>query len=225
MQRISAQTHQVHALSSALTCREDAKPAVALVEEPVPDPMQELEQLRQETIEAAKEEGFRLGMQAAEHTIEQARVAAEQAVSDKHQAMADELSARIAETRVLLNEIPQAVEGHQRQLESALVEISFAAVLRIMGELHTEADLVSRLCRATLQEYRQRPATLHVSPEDRPILERLVDSPDLRIESDSLQKPGQLRLESMNGAYETGLGTRLEGMLQAFLGSLPEQRH
>lgn len=225
MQRISIQTHQVHALSSALSRHEDTKPTVALVEEPALDPAQELEQLRQETIEAAKEEGFRLGMQAAENTIEQARVAAEQAVSDKHQAMADELSARIAETQTLLNEIPQVVEGHQRQLESALVEISFAAVLRIMGELHTETDLVSRLCRVTLQEYRQRPVTLHVSPEDHPILERLADSPDLKIESDSLQKPGQLRLESMNGAYETGLSTRLESMLQAFLGSLPEQRH
>lgn len=219
MQRVSSETHQVSTLSSALVRPHEATTAVKM-ETKVRDPAWEMERLRQETIAAAKEEGYRMGMQAAEVAIAEAQAAAELAVQDRHRARTEELSARIAEIRILLEGIPQALGDHQQRLQAALVEISFAATLRILGELHLDTELVARLCDGVLREYRQRPATLHVAPDDYAVLEPMIESADLRIESDAMQKRGQLRLESTNGAYEAGLDTRLENMLQAFLAGL-----
>lgn len=220
MQRVAP--HGAHIVGLGALLRRDVAGVAPQPAIETPDPAELLEAERRQVLQAAEEAGFAQGQARAEQEIQARAQAAEQRAGEA----CAEAEKRLVETNgqlaLLLRNLPDAVAGLEARMEPLLVEVAYAAVTRMLGTAAGDGELIERLCRQALAEFRQRPVVLRVSPRDRDAVAGLAGDADIRIEPDALLGPGQCRLETHKGLYDTGLEARLEALAQALLQGLQE---
>lgn len=218
MERIAAADTRIAGLADVL-----GKPRAQHGErhaEPVPDPAVLLQLERERVLAEAHAEGFAKGMREAGEEV-QARVrAAESKVEQTHAAETERLRAANQRMQALLLALPDAVAGLESQTHAAAAEIAYAAVVRLLGERNADHSLIDELCRQALAESRQRPVVVRVAASHYAALSALDESEGVRIVADAELAPGQCRLETHKGVYESGLEIRLESLKQALLRGL-----
>jgi flagellar biosynthesis/type III secretory pathway protein FliH len=221
MERIASADERIVALSAVLTRPTPVRETAAAEPAPV-DPRVAFEAERRRGLDAAHDEGRAEGLREAEAIIEQRAADAERRVRDEHATETQRLADARERLARLLRAVPDAVADFEAELDSVTVEAAYAATTRVLGELAVERTLVVRMCEQVLSEFRQRPAVLRVALDDVAALQELADADELRVVGDAALAPGECRIETAKGRYQSGLATRLDAIKQAFLASIEQ---
>lgn len=220
MQRIAPAQGRIVELSALLQPAAAAVVADAPAPAERPDPAAELERERKAVLERAEAEGLERGLKRAEARILASQQQAESRVEQAHAAQTRKLQAANDQLAALLRAWPAAADELEQRLEAASLEIAYACVTRLLGEIGADGELMKRLCRQALSEYRQRPVLVRVAAADLDAVSELAADSELRVLADARLSPGQCRLETHKGLYDTSLEVRLDALKQALLHSL-----
>lgn len=190
---------------------------------PDPDPAALLAQERERVLAQARRDGRAQGLAdaAAELQAERERVRAQIEADNAERAQA--LGEQRAELSALARTVAQRLAEAETELREAVVEIAYAALCRALGEREAAArgQTTAALCAQLLDEYRHRPATLRIGPEAFDAVNAAVAAQtELRVLIDPTLRPGECRLQTRKGAYDTRLEDRLDALKQALLRGL-----
>ncbi|HYD61585.1 MAG TPA: FliH/SctL family protein [Noviherbaspirillum sp.] len=192
----------------------DDRNARLLVERELANARQQIEQeladarvqLEQEAVAiraAAEREGFAKGMDMAEQ-------AARQAVAEQTERLESIMAA-----------LSQARAGMLDGAEDAMVEIVFAAVCRIIGEMATTRIAVSGMVDQVLAAFKERDKLIvRVHPQDYELLQQVQEVPDGReavLRADASIKMGGGVVESGTGFLDARIETQLARLGEALL--------
>lgn len=216
MERIASADARIVAIAEHLL-----RPQPASGPAPAPDPAALLHAERERVLDEARAQGFADGMRSAETEI-QARVrAAEAKIEQSHAAETERLRAANERSAALLRDLPDAVAAWETQTADMASEIAYAALLRLLGERNADdASWMAELCRQALAESRLRPVVVRVAKSQSAGLAALAENDSIRIVGDAELAPGDCRLETHRGLYDSGLEIRLEALKQALLRGL-----
>lgn len=218
MERISGMDTKVRGLTDLLA---HPQPVLALGAQIEPiDPATQRERERHQIREAARQEGLATGMAEAEQKLGAAIDEARQQLQQAHAAESERLAAANRKMQELLKTVAQAADEAEVANVVCAVEMAYTAVIRVLDGAAAEGELIKRMCRKALEEYRQRPVVLRVPRADVELLCELATDVDICIEGDSHLTAGQCRLQTRKGDYDTSLEVRLDALKQAFLRSL-----
>lgn len=217
MERISADQGRIVGLSALL---QPAPAANAAPPQARPDPAAELERERKAVLERAEAEGLKRGLQRADEQILASQQKAEARIEQAHAAQTRKLRDANEQLAALLKAWPAAADELDQRLETLSLDIAFACVTRLLGEIGADGELMKRLCRQALSEYRQRPVTVRVAAADVEAVGELASDTEVRVIADARLSPGQCRLETHKGLYDTSLEVRLDALKQALLRSV-----
>lgn len=217
MERIPASQGRIVELSVLL---QPAAAPNATPSQPRPDPAAELERERKAIFERAEAEGLKRGLQRADEQILASQQKAEARIEQAHAAQTRKLDNANAQLAALLKAWPAAADELDQRLETLSLDIAFACVTRLLGEIGADGELMKRLCRQALSEYRQRPVTVRVAAADVEAVSELASDAEVRVIADARLSPGQCRLETHKGLYDTSLEVRLDALKQALLRSV-----
>lgn len=184
------------------------------------DPAVELERERKAIFERAQAEGLERGLQRADEQILASQKQAEARIEQAHAAQTRKLQAANEQLTALLQAWPAAADELDQRLETLSLDIAFACVTRLLGEIGADGELMKRLCRQALSEYRQRPVLVRVAEADLEAVSELSADAEVRVVADARLSPGQCRLETHKGLYDTSLEVRLDALKQALLHSV-----
>lgn len=184
------------------------------------DPAEQFEQQRCSALEAARRDGYAEGMARAEKEIEAASERARQTIEQAQSAESKRLETANRRMEELLQGVSQAAADADATTATWVAEIAYAALVRFLGENGVDDALLKQVCRQALEEYRQRPVVLRVPVDEVPMLQELSADASISIEGDARLAPGQCRLQTRKGDYDTGLEVRLDAIKQAFLRSV-----
>lgn len=221
MERVLAADANVRGLATLL-----GQPAPVAVQQPggTADPAAEMEHERQRLFDAARQEGYAAGIADAERKIGEAMEDAGERLRQAHAAETESLAMLNQRLGELLKSFAQASADVEALNETCVLEMTYSAVVRFLGHAAADGTLIQSVCRKALDEYRQRPVILRVSPEDVAPLKELATEAEIAVEADSRLGPGQCRLQTRKGDYDTSLEVRLDALKHAFLRSLgPEE--
>ncbi|MFC0677986.1 FliH/SctL family protein [Lysobacter korlensis] len=187
----------------------------------IPDPAAELESRRQQVFAAAEQAGYEAGQARAQAAIEAACADAAREVAAQNATLQAELQRAIARLDVVRGSVADAIAEHERALEPAAVSLAMAVVARMLGRQQADGQLVASLCSQALDEFRQRPVVVRVPAQDASALAaHLGPHDDVRVEADAFLRPGECRLETHKGLYDTGVATRLQAIVDALIAEL-----
>jgi flagellar biosynthesis/type III secretory pathway protein FliH len=189
-----------------------------------PDPATRLREEAERMFQAAREQGLVEGRARAEAEVREACEQAQRAVRAEHAAEQARLEAATQDARRLLESLAHGLAALEHELQDAVVEVAYASVLRILGAVAADEDMVRALCRQALSEVAQRPAVLRLHPDDAESAASLAQGDDVRVEADNRLARGQCRLQTRRGDYDTSLADRLETLRLALLDGLDASR-
>jgi flagellar assembly protein FliH len=191
----------------------------------VPDPAAELEALRRQVQAEAAQAGYSEGMARAEKAVADAVAHARRQVEQADAAVREELQATVTQLKATLHTLSAAVEKVNETSLPVAITIAVAAVARLVGQAHADRTLMAAICRQALDEYRQRPVVIRLCSEEADqVGPAIADIADVRVEVDSLLKPGECRLETHRGLYDTSLSVRLEAITRAIVNEIGDVR-
>jgi flagellar biosynthesis/type III secretory pathway protein FliH len=219
MERISATDRRIQGLISLLPQAKAGDVGVSPVD--AIDGQGPGEQERQHVMEDAKRQGYAEGLKHALEEVSEATAKARHEIESSHAEEGLRLRADRDRLAVLLREIPAALAAVDTKVEFTVLEVTYAAVLRVIGQVVPDDMLVKKICMQALDEYRVRPAVLRLSPEDALLVAGSLDDASVRIVADHSLRRGQCRLETHKGQYDTDLALRLEALKQVFLHGIP----
>lgn len=176
-----------------------------------------IEAERVQAFETAWKEGFESGMAEAKERIESRAESAEREWKTKYAEEIERVSSASARLKALEVPMKGAVEVLERKIEALVIEVTFAAVSRIVATAARDQQMVVDICRGALTEYTIRPVLLMVSRNDLDAVKSVFTDPDIRVESDPRLSVGQCRLESAKGLYDASIEHRLEALKQSFI--------
>lgn len=214
MQRVSRSDVRVVSLEALL--RPVEAQAIEVVAAAA-DPIARLAEERASVLQAAEEQGYAEGIARAEKQIAAAVARAEAAVEQQNAYELDRLQRANARVARLLEHLPVSIQDAEARMEEVALEVAYAAVLRLLDASRADRTLIAALCRQALDDYGQRPSSLQVAPSDADDIAVLAAEANVRVEADPRLAPGQVRLATHKGMYETSLEIRLEQLKQAFL--------
>lgn len=225
MERVKPTQAQIVGLAAALARRDAPSAPIAA---PAPEQTAEvqaqaLQRERERVLAQARRDGHAEGLAHAEEELAAARLRIRDEIEQSCADRIEQLELARDGLRQLSAQIGQRYAEHEAELRSAAVEIAYAAVLRVLGDDPDAArrGLTARICEQLLAEHRQRPAVLRVGPEDlAAVAEGLAGNEELRVVADSFLRPGECRLETRKGSYDTRLEDRLETLKRTFLAAL-----
>jgi flagellar biosynthesis/type III secretory pathway protein FliH len=189
-----------------------------------PDPAVRLREEAERMFEAAREQGLADGRARAEAEVRAACEQARRAVRAEHAAEQARLEAATADATRLVESLTHGLAGLEHELQDAVVEVAYASVLRILGAVALDEDLVWVLCRQALSEVAQRPVVVRLHPDDADRAAALARGDDVRVEADNRLARGQCRLQTRRGDYDTSLADRLDALRLALLDGLDAKR-
>ncbi|WP_369914760.1 FliH/SctL family protein [Xanthomonas sp. NCPPB 3005] len=172
----------------------------------------------QEAFAAASERGYREGWAAAQQDAAgeiQREIAA---ASEQLRAGADEERERLAQTRrqleALFDGLTEAIDAQARSAQEVAVEVSYAAVAKVVGEQYAKRSLMQSICQQAVQTAKHRIAAVRLSPQD-----AVLELADLQVDliADPALSAGQCVIETAAGHHELGLDVRLEALKLALL--------
>lgn len=191
-----------------------AADAAALVVAPI-DPRVELDAMKARVIAEAREVGLKEGRARAQLEVDKA---VKQARADIEASNRDyELELRRAQSA--LAEVFDSLQGEierldQRAIDDACV-LAMKALTRVVGEHAMNGEAMAGLCSQLLQEFKVRPLTISVAPEDAGVIETVGTSTGVAIAVDPSLSPGECRLDSHRGRVVTSLADRLHAIADA----------
>lgn len=226
LERVTPQQARIVGLAAALAAPAPAATAAqTAADEPAPDPAALLAQERERVLAQARRDGEAAGLARADAELqaqrERVRAEIEAANAERAQALEDERG----ELRALAQNLSRQLAEAEAQMREAVVEVAYAALCRALGEREAAArgQTTAALCAQLLDEYRHRPATLRIGPEAFDAVDAAVaGQAELRVLADPTLRPGECRLETRKGAYDTRLEDRLDALKQALLRGLAE---
>lgn len=175
--------------------------------------------------ERHREQGYQAGLAegksaAARQAKEELTIAKERLEAEYDQARESLERERIA-LRGLMLRLEQALPAADQLAEEAAVHAGYTALTRVLGVHAANGELMGDLCRQALADAGSEVHVLWVCAEDK---DGLGDLESIEVRIDPMLKPGQVRLQSRLGHYDTGLEVRLEQIKQAFLTGLATYR-
>ncbi len=207
---------------------EGTLPAVQSVPEEAAPALQEqadTQRRLQEEWERHRERGYQAGFaegkSAASRQAQEELATAKKRLEAEHATMRDALEREQCALKDLIMGLEQALPAMDRLAEEAAVQAGYAALIRMLGIHAGQGELMGELCRQALVDAGGEAHVLWVCAQDR---ENLDESENMELRIDPALKPGQLRLQSRLGHYDTGLDVRLEQIKQAFLIGLATHR-
>ena len=171
---------------------------------------------RQRLFNEAHEAGHKQGLQDAEERIQKSVEEAERRVLEAHAQQGKELEIALGRVDELLSALSVELLKRETLLDAEVAELAYASLCRLVGAWQADRESILKLSQAVVAEHRHRPAVLHVSPDDLPLL-AAFQKPDLRIEADPRLGPASCRLEGPSGDYETSMEFRLQAIKAALL--------
>lgn len=218
MERISAADARIVGIGEHLL---RPQPASMSGPDPAPDPAALLHAERERVLAEARTQGFADGMRSAETEIQARARAAEAKVEQSHAAETERLRAANERMAAWLRDLPEAVVAWETQTADMASEIAYVALVRLLGERAADdASWMVELCRQALAESRLRPVVVRVAKSQSAGLAVLAEGDNIRIVGDAELAPGDCRLETHRGLYDSGLEIRLEALKQALLRGL-----
>lgn len=218
MERIAAVDDRIVALSTLFARPKPVNPTATA--QLFVDPRVEIEAERTRIFKAARDEGYAAGIKRAEEEISRRSREAESAIAADHAVEGRRLQDANEQMARLLRALPEAVSGIEDEIEPQVVEAAFMATLRVLGDAATRRPLIVDICRQALVEYRQRPIALRVAEQERDAVAFLAEEGAITVVADARLVPGQCRLETRKGLYDTSLEVRLQALLRGFLNAL-----
>lgn len=218
MERITAADDRIVALSALFARPKPATPTATV--QVVVDPRVEIEGERIRIFKAARDEGYAAGIKHAEEEIKRRSREAETAIAADHAKESGRLRDANEQMAQLLRSLPEAVWKLEDEIEPQVAEAAFMATLRVLGDVATRRPLIVEICRQALVEYRQRPIALRVAEQERDAVAFLAEEGAVTVVADARLIPGQCRLETRKGLYDTSLEVRLQALLRGFLSAL-----
>ncbi|MQP74730.1 hypothetical protein CQ393_02335 [Stenotrophomonas sp. MYb238] len=167
------------------------------------------------------QEGYAQGMaQAQEAARKQSMTWHQERESELNRVRAQYEQARKAFDE-LVGALGEQIRTEVAKAEELAVELTYSAVARLMGESYAAGALIPALVRHAMLEVDAGVETVLVSRQDAKMLE---DIDELSVEVDSRLLPGQCRLRTRLGSYDTGLDVRMDMLRTALLTGLSEHR-
>ncbi|MFT3806719.1 FliH/SctL family protein [Arenimonas sp.] len=176
----------------------------------------------QAAFDEARDRGFDEGMKDAAKELQRRSDRTAQELRDAQAKAMAELEGKQKSLQALLAGLPQALNRHADDCETLAVEVGFAALARLLGDLDADRELMTRLCRAVLRDFGQPSARLRLSEADLPMID--VTALAVAIEPDRRLAPGACVIETPRGQIDSGLDVRLEAIQQGLLQALSEHR-
>ncbi|MCW0460018.1 hypothetical protein NB717_001086 [Xanthomonas sacchari] len=181
-------------------------------------PSPSAEALLQEAFAAASERGYREGWAAAQQDAadEIQREIAD--ATEQLRASADEERERLTQTRhqleALFAGLTQAIDAQANSANEVAVEVSYAAVAKVLGQQYANRTLMQTICQQAVQTTKHRVAAVRLAPQD-----AALDLAGLSVDviADSMLSAGQCVIETAAGHYQLGLDVRLEALKVALL--------
>lgn len=174
--------------------------------------------LLQEAFAAASERGYREGWAAAQQDAAGELQREIAAASEQLRASADEERERLAQARhqleALFAGLAQAIDAQARSAQEVAVEVSYAAVAKVLGEQYASRALMQSLCQQAVQTAKHRVAAVRLAPQDAALE---LAGPSVDVIADPALSAGQCVVETAAGHYDLGLDVRLEALKVALL--------
>jgi len=122
----------------------------------------------------------------------------------------------------LLGGIGDAMCRHVEAMETLALEIALSSLAHAFGEWHEDRQLLQRMCRRMVEEYRSKAVSLAVSASDRACLPEQIDG--LTIAAKPGLSPGECHILTERGQVESTVSQRLMAIheaMQQMLGATP----
>lgn len=176
----------------------------------------------QAAFDDARDRGFDEGMKDAVREVQRRVDREAQALRDAQAKAMAELDGKQKSLQALLAALPEALNRHADDCETLAVEVGFAALARLLGDLDADRELMTKLCRAVLRDFGQPSARLRISEADL----ALIDTAALgvAVEPDRRLAPGACVIETPRGQIDSGLDVRLDAIRQGLLQALSDHR-
>ncbi|MCC4590146.1 hypothetical protein LL974_03230 [Xanthomonas campestris pv. cannae] len=179
-------------------------------------PSPSAEALLQEAFAAASERGYREGWAAAQQDAADEIQREIAAATEQLRASAYEERERLTQTRhqleALFAGLTQAIEAQANSAQEVAVEVSYAAVAKVLGQQYANRTLMQAICQQAVQTAKHRVAAVRLAPQD-----AALGLAGLSVIADSMLSAGQCVIETAAGHYEIGLDVRLEALKVALL--------
>jgi flagellar biosynthesis/type III secretory pathway protein FliH len=155
--------------------------------------------------------GYRDGLARATAEAETAAIEARVNWETTAQAQLDAALADLEVARLRLTAAADAMNTarlDERDWAVGLaVEITYAAVVRLLGERHAQGELLGPMCARVVHDVPERPLCLRVAPEDLEAIAPHVNG--VNIEVDARLSSGACELDTPRGRVVAGLGERM----------------
>ena len=176
----------------------------------------------QAAFDEARDRGFDEGMKDAAKEVQRRFDRAAQELREAQDKAMAELERKQKALQALLANLPEALNRHAEDCETLSVEVGFAALARLLGELDADRTLMMKLCRSVLRDFGQPSARLRMSEADLALID--ANALGVAIEPDRRLAPGACVIETARGQIDSGLDVRLEAIRQGLLQALSEHR-
>ncbi|MCW0436684.1 hypothetical protein [Xanthomonas sacchari] len=181
-------------------------------------PSPSAEALLQEAFAAASDRGYREGWAAAQQDAADEIQREIAAATEQLRASADEERERLTQTRhqleALFAGLTQAIDAQANSAQEVAVEVSYAAVAKVLGQQYANRTLMQAICQQAVQTTKHHVAAVRLAPQD-----AALDLAGLSVDviADSMLSAGQCVIETAAGHYQLGLDVRLEALKVALL--------
>ncbi|MGX9720058.1 FliH/SctL family protein [Stenotrophomonas acidaminiphila] len=180
---------------------------------------------READYRAAVEQGFQKGQaeglaQAQKTAQAQAAAWQQERELELSRAQAQYEQARKTFESLVVN-LEECIRAEAARAEELAVEVAYGAVARLMGEGYAAGTLIPALVRHAMLEVDAAVETVLVSRQDAAMLD---GHEGICFEVDGRLLPGQCRLRTRLGSYDSGLDVRLDMLRTALLAGLSEHR-
>jgi flagellar biosynthesis/type III secretory pathway protein FliH len=161
------------------------------------------------------EEGFSEGeadaRRMADQRMRELEAAATQRFEEAQQAVERERQ-RLAG---LADAMEHGLRQHATEIDATACELAVTGWQHAFGQAAEDRVLLQRVIQVLLDEHRAKALTVHISPEDRPLLPERIDGVEL-IEDNAL-RAGECRVNTAHGNVESSVQQRLRAISDAMV--------
>ncbi len=172
-------------------------------------------------VERGYQEGHARGLAQAQERVRQENQAWRQQRERELDAAREQFEQARERLESLTRQLPVQIAAEAARAEELAIETAYAAVTRLLGSDYIERNLMPALVRHAMGSLEMRVDAILLSAQD---VELLQGMENLNVAVDARLRPGQCRLETRLGSYDTGLDVRLDMLRQALLSGLAEHR-
>ena len=198
-----------------------AEPAAPAADASIRDAHRQMEAQQAAAVERGYQEGHARGLTQAQERVRQETQAWQQQRERELDAAREQFEHARKRLESLTRQLPMQIAAEAARAEELAIETAYAAVTRLLGAGYVERSLMPALVRHAMGSLEMDVDTILLSAQD---VELLQGMEGMNVAVDARLMPGQCRLETRLGSYDTGLDVRLDMLRQALLSGLAEHR-